>query len=1042
MGLKKREKINWLTNRIAGLKKIRNPDSEPELQTLERQLNTILDLDMRRELEGFRQYDILHTEKMTPRFLSLCKNTNNTASLDQIRDDNGELFTSEASRDQHIRDFYRKIYSPDPGMRPLDDNCIEQFLGPEVANNNIVLNAKLSEPEKNFFDRPLTIQELDTALNNMNPNSAGGLDGIPTKFLKKFWAFIRVPLVNYANFSFAQGRLTQSFNSAGIKLIPKKGDISKIKNWRPISLLNNIFKIIAKAIDARLQSLNQIILSRGQKGFTSKRILQECIINITESIAFAEEEKIPAFILALDMAKAFDTVRHDYMLHVYKFFGLGPNLIKMLNTISTGRTACIIKDNGLTTPTFSLGTGFPQGSPPSPNQFNFGEQLLIFKIELDPRIKPIKITSQINVPYLAPAPVHWIPEVRDPGPVPVPLPLPVPATRPEERIYGFSESRRNTEKTEAFADDNNILGLLDQIALQSIKEILSNFADLSGLKCNVDKSQILVVGTDAVPGYVTDTGFAVSDELKILGFRITKNFDSMVDNLDPAIDKIRNLARYWDRFKLSLPGRLSVAKSLMLSQIGFFASILPVPDPVINTIQKAINDFVTGTLKIEKNRICMEPKCGGIGMISVKNYIHSLHCSWIKRTKAAVIDNWRLDMSELSGGDPILINPDKISKIHHPVLHNLAVSFWDFKKKFFSTGKNFFKAPIKGNPLLVKNKRDKSYWDPEIFFGPEISNDIIINDFTADGINIRDRNIISNIVGRNISVAEYNELKTALVDSWSLTKKFTTDELGLSLTDFLKRFKKGSKPFRKIFDRFDASPMVKKQNRRVKTFFDLIDLPIPELNFLEAQLKLWSYNFYPVAIREFILKFRFNILGLNTRVAHFNANIARACTFCSIQGAERRGGGARPPVPVPIPVPVPAQAAQRAPVILQNDQNIPDESFVHLFFDCPITKKVLKKFNEKFLQLDNDILLKDFIFTGRIPNMNKPSLFLMTVASYVCYFIWQCKLQKKTPSVEGLYNDLFFGVENVARVNMQIRLDMNYNLPLCRSWRHEADRRR
>jgi hypothetical protein len=137
---------------------------------------------MRRELEGFRQYDILHTEKMTPRFLSLCKNTNNSASLDQIRADNGELFTSEASRDQHICDFYRKIYSPDPGMRPLDENCIEQFLGPEVANNNIVLNAKLNEREKKFFDRPLTIQELDTALNNMNPNSAGGLDGFPLNF--------------------------------------------------------------------------------------------------------------------------------------------------------------------------------------------------------------------------------------------------------------------------------------------------------------------------------------------------------------------------------------------------------------------------------------------------------------------------------------------------------------------------------------------------------------------------------------------------------------------------------------------------------------------------------------------------------------------------------------------------------------------------------------------------------------------------------------------------------------------------------------------
>jgi hypothetical protein len=72
----------------------------------------------------------------------------------------------------------------------------------------------------------------------------------------------------------------------------------------------------------------------------------------------------------------------------------------------------------------------------------------------------------------------------------------------------------------------------------------------------------------------------------------------MIENLDPAIEKIKTLARYWDRFKLSLPGRISVAKSLMLSQIGFFATILPVPDPVVNSIQKAINDFVTGTLKL------------------------------------------------------------------------------------------------------------------------------------------------------------------------------------------------------------------------------------------------------------------------------------------------------------------------------------------------------------------------------------------------------------------------------------------------------------
>jgi hypothetical protein len=118
--------------------------------------------------------------------------------------------------------------------------------------------------------------------------------------------------------------------------------------------------------------------------------MHECIINIIETIEFAKSHNIPSFVLALDMAKAFDTVRHDYIQHVYRFFGFGENLISMLNTISTGRTAAILTDDGTPTAPFDLRTGFPQGNAPSPNQFNIGEQILIFKFEFDPRIKAIR----------------------------------------------------------------------------------------------------------------------------------------------------------------------------------------------------------------------------------------------------------------------------------------------------------------------------------------------------------------------------------------------------------------------------------------------------------------------------------------------------------------------------------------------------------------------------------------------------------------------------------------------------------------------------
>jgi hypothetical protein len=150
------------------------------------------------------------------------------------------------------------------------------------------------------------------------------------------------------------------------------------------------------------------------------------------------------------MAKAFDTVRHDNMNAVYKFFKLGPNFIKMLNCISTGRSASIILDDGSLAPPFKLGTGFPQGNGPSPNQFNIGEQILIFKIEFDPEIRSI---------FTA---------IAGGGPVPLPVLVPVPPPPPGKEVYRFNntklygtmESQRETAKIEAFADDNTVMALL------------------------------------------------------------------------------------------------------------------------------------------------------------------------------------------------------------------------------------------------------------------------------------------------------------------------------------------------------------------------------------------------------------------------------------------------------------------------------------------------------------------------------------------------------------------------------------------------------
>jgi hypothetical protein len=221
----------------------------------------------------------------------------------------------------------------------------------------------------------------------------------------------------------------------------------------------------------------------------------------------------------------------------------------------------------------------------------------------------------------------------------------------------------------------------------------------------------------------------------------------------------------------------------------------------------------------------MAPEVGGLGMINISNFICSLHCSWIKEAQEAKVDNWRFDMEGITGGSPMLINPAKISRAHHPILRSLATSFWNFKKAFYCKGRNFFKSNLIGNPILVNNKRDKTHWDPSALCGAGTDiNNLNIGDLSPDGVNLFDPVIIMQKLGRRLNVIEMSSLKTAISDSYTLIKKYKTSEDSIGLSEFLVRFKKGSRPFRMVLDKMDADSIRGKQNKRVKLFLKLLML--------------------------------------------------------------------------------------------------------------------------------------------------------------------------------------------------------------------------
>jgi hypothetical protein len=206
-----------------------------EIFRLEKELTKIRDDDLFAKLREIKVFEFLHNEKPSPLFLTLLKSSKQD-SLNCIRDDFGNTFSTDEERESHIVKFFAKIYrKPGNTLQINYGTCIEEFLGDEILSNPIVNNSKLTLQEKDDLDHPLTLKELDESLQNCNLKSAPGADGFSNKLIKACWVYLRIPLYNYANHCFIKGILTSNFRSASIKLIPKKGDITQLKNWRPIS---------------------------------------------------------------------------------------------------------------------------------------------------------------------------------------------------------------------------------------------------------------------------------------------------------------------------------------------------------------------------------------------------------------------------------------------------------------------------------------------------------------------------------------------------------------------------------------------------------------------------------------------------------------------------------------------------------------------------------------------------------------------------------------------------------------------------------------
>ena len=197
-------------------------------------------------------------EKCSAYFLSLEKCRYLERNMKCVITSNGNISYDQKEIMNEQTRFYKELYT--------SDHTINFNLVPDESEK------LLEKGDKDFCDRPFTKEEFYDAMMTLKPNKVPGLDGLTVEFYREFWKELSSHLIAMFEHSFMQGTLSESVKQGLISLLPKKKkDIRYVKNLRPLTLLNNDYKILAKALDNRLREVLPKLIGTDQTGFIKGR---------------------------------------------------------------------------------------------------------------------------------------------------------------------------------------------------------------------------------------------------------------------------------------------------------------------------------------------------------------------------------------------------------------------------------------------------------------------------------------------------------------------------------------------------------------------------------------------------------------------------------------------------------------------------------------------------------------------------------------------------------------------------------------------------
>lgn len=583
--------------------------------------------------------------------------------ISKVNTQNGRITTDQQEINSVFQEYYINLYT---SSSPHSEDMRDFFRGLNIPS--------LSPNQISDLDKPISQQEIIDAIKSLQKGKSPGPDGLPGEFYTTFSVQLTPILSALYSDSLEAGVLPSTLNQACITLLAKKNkDPLNCASYRPISLLNTDYKILAKVLACRLDNVLPNIISTDQTGFIKQR---RSFFNIRRlfNIMYSPCQGVSECLLCMDAEKAFDRVEWNYLFETLARFGFGKTFISWIKLLYSGPSAMVLTNNVYSKP-FALHRGTRQGCPLSP---------LLFVLAIEPLA--LAIRSKSSIPGI---------------------------------VRGGIE-----HKVSLYADDLLLYMSSAETAIPSALNLLEQFGKISGYKLNLHKSEIFPLNLDMTFFENTRLPLKISsDSFKYLGITVTRNFSDLYkQNFIKLLTQTKQDLSNWSPLFLSLIGRVNTIKMSVLPKYLYIFQCLPVF--ISGTFFKKLDSVISSYLwngkrpRLRKNYLQRPKNEGGLALPNFRYYYWASNLQCISYWTHHHLDNncptWVKLEINLCGsislpalvGSPLPL--PSTASITSPVINQTLKIYSQFRKHF-NLPDMCLSSPIAFNHLFLPSMQDTSF---------------------------------------------------------------------------------------------------------------------------------------------------------------------------------------------------------------------------------------------------------------------------------------------------------------------------------------------